>query len=93
MTAPKKGKFNTKILTAILITIIVVSISAVAAEYMLAKPAQNNTLPTMTLTLVGGDGTTKTLTATEISALRSLHRSRSLKIRRPNKRLPEHTQA
>jgi hypothetical protein len=69
MTTPKKGKFNTKILTAILITIIVISISAVAAEYMLAKPAQNNTLPTMTLTVVGGDGTTKTLTSIEISAL------------------------
>ena len=69
MTAPKKGKFNTKLLAAIVIVIIVVSISAVAAEYMLAKPAQNNTLPTMTLTLVGSDGTTKTLTATEIAAL------------------------
>ena len=70
MTAPpKKGKLNTKLIAAIIIVIIVVSISAVAAEYMLAKPAQNNTLPSMTLTVVGADGTTKTLSATEIAAL------------------------
>lgn len=70
MTAPaKKGKLNTKILAAIAIIIIVVSISAVAAQYMLAKPAQNSQLPTMTLTLVGSDGTTKTLTEIDIAAL------------------------
>ncbi len=70
MATPPKGKFNTKLLAAIVIIIIAFSISAVTAQYMLAKPTQNNTLPTMTLTLVGSDGTTKTLTATEIAALR-----------------------
>jgi hypothetical protein len=68
----KKGKFNTKLLTAIIIIIIVVSLSVVAAQYALTKPAATNgNLPAMTLTLVGSDGTTKTLTETDIAALQA----------------------
>jgi hypothetical protein len=71
-TPEKKGKFNTKLLAAIIIIIVVVSVSAVAAQYALTKPAgTNGNLPAMTLTLVGSDGTTKTLTQTDITALQA----------------------
>ena len=73
MASPeKKGKLNTKLLAAIVIIIVVVSLSAVAAQYALTKPAATNgNLPAMTLTLVGSDGTTKTLTQTDIAALQA----------------------
>ncbi|MFA7398424.1 MAG: hypothetical protein WC046_08070 [Candidatus Bathyarchaeia archaeon] len=66
----KKKNFNTKLLAVIVIIIIVTSISLVAANYILSKPTdQNNNLPAMTLTLVGSDGTTKTLTESDIATL------------------------
>jgi hypothetical protein len=72
MASPeKKGKLNTKLLAAIIIIIVVVSVSAVAAQYALTKPSTNSSLPAMTLTLVGSDGTTKTLTETDIAALQA----------------------
>ncbi len=74
MASPqKKGKFNTKLLAAVIIIVIVISLSAVAAQYMLPKPAapQSNQLPAMTLTLIGSDGTSKNLTETDIAALQS----------------------
>lgn len=73
MASPeKKGKLNTKLLAAIVIIIVVVSLTAVAAQYALTKPAATNgDLPAMTLTLVGSDGTTKTLTETDIAALQA----------------------
>ncbi len=72
MASPeKKGKLNTKLLAAIIIVIVVVSVSAVAAQYALTKPSTNSSLPAMTLTLVGSDGTTKTLTETDIAALQA----------------------
>ena len=72
MASPeKKGKLNTKLLAAIVIIIVVVSASAVAAQYALTKPSTNSSLPAMTLTLVGSDGTTKTLTETDIAALQA----------------------
>jgi hypothetical protein len=73
MASPeKKGKLNTKLLAAIIIIIVVVSLSVVAAQYALTKPAATNgNLPAITLTLVGSDGTTKTLTQTDIAALQA----------------------
>lgn len=73
MASPeKKGKLNTKLLAAIIIVIVVVSASAVAAQYALTKPAATNgNLPSMALTLMGSDGTTKTLTETDIAALQA----------------------
>ena len=73
MTAQeKKGKFNTKLLSAIIILIIVVSISIVAADYALTQQnPKNSQLPAMSLVIVGSDGTTKTLNETEIAAFAS----------------------
>lgn len=72
MASPgKKGKLNIKLLATIVIIIVVVSASAVAVQYALTKPSTNSSLPAMTLTLVGSDGTTKTLTETDIAALQA----------------------
>jgi hypothetical protein len=73
METTKKGKLNKKLLASIIIIIVIVSISAVAAEYVLAQQPkqQNNQLPAMSLTIVGSDKTTKTLTETDIAALES----------------------
>jgi hypothetical protein len=69
---PKKTKFNTKLLAAITITITIISIAAVAAEYTLTQPPQNHpnsALPDMTLTLIGADGQQKNLTKQDILAV------------------------
>jgi hypothetical protein len=73
MASPeKKGRFNTKLLAVIVIIIVVVSVSVVATQYALTKPSTiNGNLPAMTLTLVGSDGTTKTLAATDIAVLQA----------------------
>lgn len=74
MTSPKmKGKFNTKLITAIIVIILITAISAVAAEYVLTQQPtpQNTQLPSMSLVLVGSDGTKKTLNETDITTLAS----------------------
>ncbi len=65
----KTGKFNKKISAAIIIVIIVLSLSAVAAQYMLAQSASNGNLPSMSITLIGSDGQQKILTEKDILAL------------------------
>jgi hypothetical protein len=72
-TPAKKGKLNTKLLTLIIAIIIIVSVSVVAAQYALSQqPAQKSSqLPTLLLTLVGSDGSTKTLTETDMAVLQS----------------------
>ncbi|MCW3999694.1 MAG: hypothetical protein NWE93_05605 [Candidatus Bathyarchaeota archaeon] len=70
-TQPKKG-INTKIIAAIAIIIIAISLSAVAAQYMLNQQTQPPLeLPDMTLTLVGSDGQQQTLTKTDILSLQA----------------------
>jgi hypothetical protein len=66
---PKKG-LNTKIIATIVIIIIVVSLSAVAAQYILNQsPQSSDELPDMTLTLIGSNEQEQTLTKTDILAI------------------------
>jgi hypothetical protein len=72
MNNPAKKGINKKLLASLVVIIIIVAASVVAAEYVIGQPKQsNNQLSAMTLTLVGSDGTTKTLTEKEISELES----------------------
>jgi hypothetical protein len=73
MTSKPKTKSNTKLLAAMTTIILVVSISAAAAEYVLST-SQNNPnseLPNMTLTLIGADGQQRNLTKQDLLALES----------------------
>jgi hypothetical protein len=83
MTAnPTKTKFNTKLLASIITIILIVSISAVAAEYLISQPAQNQPngeLPDMTLTLIGADVQQKNLTKQDILALEAYTRQGGVK--------------
>jgi flagellar basal body-associated protein FliL len=70
MTSPTKGKFNTKLIAAIIIIVIVVSLAAVTAQYMLSQPQQQSSeLSEMTLTLIGSAGQQRNLTKQDILAL------------------------
>ncbi len=72
MAVPTKKSINTKLLASIVIIIIVVSLSAVAAQYMLTPaPQQNSELPDMNLALVGDSGQQKNLTKQDILSLES----------------------
>jgi hypothetical protein len=74
MTSPeKKTKFNTKLLAAITI-IVIVTVSIVTAQYGFlqnSEPQKNTQLSAISLLLVGSDGTTRTLNENEIIALES----------------------
>lgn len=67
MASSKKGISKSKILFTIIIITVIVSASIIAAQYTLNTSANN--LPSMTLTLIGSDGTTKTLSENDIVAL------------------------
>ncbi|MCL5877615.1 MAG: molybdopterin-dependent oxidoreductase [Candidatus Bathyarchaeota archaeon] len=62
-----------KLLATIALIIVIVSLTAVAAKYMLTPPTQqpNTELPDLTLTLIGADGQYKNLTKADILALES----------------------
>ncbi len=69
----KTGKFNKKILAAIIIIIVVVASASAAALYVTSQKSKtsNPTLPTMTLTLTGASGQQKVLTQTDIAAMKA----------------------
>lgn len=73
-TPEKKTKFSKKILAAIIILIVIVSVSVVVAEYSFlqnSEPQKSTQLSAISLLLVGSDGQTKTLNETDIAALES----------------------
>ncbi len=81
MTSPTKTKSNAKLLASIVIIIIIVSLAAVTAQYMLSQPPkQGSQLPDMALTLIGSNGQQKNLTKQDILALEPYSAKGGLKV-------------
>ncbi|MGE5555158.1 MAG: hypothetical protein ACM3UY_02690 [Methanocella sp.] len=69
MASPQERKTNSKALAAIIIAIVIVSLTVVAAQYSLTTSQTQNNLPDTALKIVGSNGSIKALTEADIQAL------------------------